>query len=237
VKSKAIRVILALIVAISAGVGTFYIAQTLPAAEAPLIERREVFVANSLISKGTTLQVALDEGLIGRATYPADIVPASALEPDGILELTNLAVTEIAPGLIITGSLFLDASELAALTGVPQGLVAISHLFSSEESVAGLISRGDTVAVFATGQPQEVSADTVAITVTKMIIASAIVTQVGEKTVPEGDQDNSGTRLITLLLSPQDAALFIQASKTASLHLALLAPGSAPTVPPTVTDF
>ena len=232
-KSRLLRIGVAAIVAIFAAVLAFQLASSSGNSGGPFVESVDVYVSTGLIERGSTLQSALDGKLLKVATYPKDTVPSDSIGPKTKPNGAEVASTDITPGSILTNTQFLKQTELSSITGLAQGMVAVTGLFKTEESVAGLIAKGDSVAVFAT---DEIRDGTTTTNRTKMLINSAHVILIGEAGATADDKSN-GTRLVTLGLSPLDAEKFIHAAKTATMQLVLLRPGETPSVPAPITAF
>jgi Flp pilus assembly protein CpaB len=229
-KSRLLRISLAAVIAILAA----SLAYQLSGGSAGVTSAKasQVYVVKALIQRGTTLQSAIVSKLVKLETYPDASLPSDAITQEAAKGITSPSSTDLNPGTILTKSQFLEDAALTSITGLEPGMVAVTGNFKIEESVAGLIAKGDSVAVYATFQN---SGSSNAVSKTKMIIPMSRVVLVGQSGAT--DSSPSGSQLVTLSLDPQDAAYFIHAAKTASMQLVLLRPGEVPNTPKSVSTF
>lgn len=226
--SRILKLALAVLVAITSGLLAYNFSGGGSLSQTEKVEAAEVYLVQGTISRGTSLKEAIDSGLVNTSIYPKDTLPVNAIGPTSGANLDFVASSEIPVGMIVTQTLFVDPNDLAIMTGVPLGKVAVTYAFKTEESVAGLLSAGDVVSVFVTSKQNENGVEE-----TKEIVQSALIIQIGEKG-SEGTSSD-GTRLVTLALDIQTAANFIHAAKTGSLHIVLLNPASELVTPTPVT--
>ena len=229
-KSRLLRIVLAAVIAILSASLAYQFSSggsTVQAAKSS-----KVYVVTSLIERGTTLQSAITSKLVKIETYPDDSLPSDAVGPSRAKGITNPSSTDLTPGTIITSSQFIEDSALTSITGIDAGMVAVTGNFKLEESVAGLIAKGDSVAVYATF---ETTSGATATTKTKMVISNARVVLIGLSGATE--PNSSGSQLVTLSLTAEEAGIFIHAAKTASMQLVLLRPGEVPSAPKPISSF
>ena len=119
------------------------------------IERVDVLVANSDISKGTSAAQALNSGLISTKSVPRSILPPSVVFDAA--NLTNkIAVSSIAKGQFIVDQSFVQPAAVGGFSSViPKGDVAMTISVDSTHGVAGFIQPGDMVNVIYTGPMAE----------------------------------------------------------------------------------
>lgn len=229
-KSRLLRIVLAAVIAILAASLAYQFSGN--SSEVQTAKSSKVYVVTSLIERGTTLQSAITSKLVKVETYPDDALPSDAIGPNKAKRITNPSSTDLTPGTIIASSQFIEDAALTSITGLEAGMVAVTGNFKLEESVAGLIAKGDSVAVYATFESGNTAS---APKKTKMIIPSARVVLVGISGATEAD--STGAQLVTLSLSAEDAGTFIHAAKTASMQLVLLRPGEVPIAPKSISSF
>jgi Flp pilus assembly protein CpaB len=119
------------------------------------VQRVDVLVAKSDISKGTTAAAALNSGLISTKQVPRSILPPNAVV--NASDLTNkIAVATIAQGQFIVGGSFVQPAALGGFSStVPKGQQAITISVDSTHGVAGFIQPGDMVNVLYSGPVTE----------------------------------------------------------------------------------
>ena len=110
----------------------------------------EVWVAQALVPKGTTLEVALDQGLIAQELVAQKLRPATAVVDPG-RELAGLvAVHDLQPNMPIVTGTFVSSSVIN--TGITDrleetGLVTVTINVDQTQGAAYLIEPGDFVNV------------------------------------------------------------------------------------------
>jgi pilus assembly protein CpaB len=119
------------------------------------VQRVDVLVAKSDISKGTTAAQALNSGLISTKSVPRSILPPSVVADAA--NLTNkIAVSSIAKGQFIVDQSFVEPAAVGGFSSlVPKGDVAMTISVDSTHGVAGFIQPGDMVNVIYTGPVSE----------------------------------------------------------------------------------
>lgn len=209
----------------------------------------DVFVATAGIAEGTTTQTAVQQDLIEVDQVPNDVRPPGAVT--NIEDLNGLAAAApIQPGAILQLGMFADPTELATqFRELREGEVAISLQVGIPEGVAGNLSQGDQVAIIthidaqlatttvttgpdggvieATEQPE------VSVT-TSQYLTDAEILSVGQRvatttaegeTAPQNQQD-TGSTLVTLAVTLEDAERLVFANNEGIFHFTLLPEGA-----------
>lgn len=193
-----------------------------------------VLVAKSRIPAGTSAGSAQDQGLLSTERLPAASVPAdavAAITPD----LSGLVTdADVQPGQLLVRPMLVTAEQSTAGLAVPAGMVAVSIQLCVPEAVAGYIHPGSQVEVFDTtgsssmnaqpgcnGQHQWQAGNSA---YTRLILSKVMVLAVGQASVSQGSTNTSpNVGLITLAVSPQDAAKLILMTEHDMPYLALMA--------------
>ncbi|HEY5012048.1 MAG TPA: Flp pilus assembly protein CpaB [Acidimicrobiia bacterium] len=217
------------------------------------IERVDVLVAKSDISKGTTAAQALNSGLISTKQVPRSILPPSAVV--NAADLTDkIAVSTISSGQFIVGESFVKPAEAGGFSStVPKGHQAISITVDASHGVAGFVQPGDMVNVIWTGpmgdQKGGVASSSPA-GVTAFLVPSVRVMAVGQTTANTAPASSTGAGattsgqaagassssssvsgnagLITLDVTPRQAEQIAQGLSLGAFYLTLDAPGLDP---------
>jgi Flp pilus assembly protein CpaB len=116
-------------------------------------ERVEVWVVNSPITKGTSAEAALNEGLIGKRLVPVDVRPTTFISDPTVDLIGLVAVTDLPVNAIIVAGNFVAPS--VATTGITnrleeEGLVTFTLSVDQVRGVAGMLSPGDEVNIIVT---------------------------------------------------------------------------------------
>lgn len=114
--------------------------------------RVKVIVAKSQIPAGTTGAEAVNSGAFEEQAVPVEAAAPSAISnPAAINDL--VALTTIYPGQQVISQQWGTEDQVTRLP-LPEGKIALSLQLGDPQRVAGFVSPGSTVAIFATGGPQ-----------------------------------------------------------------------------------
>ncbi len=200
-----------------------------------------VLIAKQLIPAGTSAGDAQDQGLLSLERLPAASVPAEALAsvtPD----ISGLVMdADMQPGQVLLRRMLVANVPSSGGVVVPHGMLAVSIQFCVPEAVAGNIHPGSQVAVFDTvSSSSNMSAQAGCSgahqwqsglhATTKLILPDVAVLSVGQASAASqqsGGQTTSSSApqnidLITLAVSPRDAAQLILMSEDGLPYLALV---------------
>lgn len=183
------------------------------------IQRVDVLVAKSDISKGTTAAQALNSGLISTKQVPRSILPPSAVV--NATDLTDkIAVGTIAKGQFIVGDSFVKPAEVGGFSStVPVGHEAISISVDASHGVAGFVQPGDMVNVIWTGPMADQKAGVASpspIGVTAFLVPSVRVMAVGQTTANTAPAASTGTGSVGATTSGQAAGASNSSSSSSS---------------------
>ena len=183
----------------------------------------EVLVATESIPAGTTGAVIASSGDVELRTLPQAAVPEGALSDlGGVQGLLN--AMPIYAGQVLIADMFSGADTTTALT-LPKGSMAMSVELQDPQRVAGFVTPGSEVAVFAT-----VDSGTDDISVTDVLLDRVRVVAVGPSTLRAtdgGDAKTTNTEeiptaILTIAVTEEQAKKLAHAYSKAELHLALL---------------
>ena len=242
--------------AIMAVIGTVLLVVFVRGAEDRALEGEElvsVLVADQQIPAGTP---AVDiEDFVSEEKIPAKIAPDGVIA-DLVQVQGQLVASEIFPNETLVAGRFVEPDQFTARRGaveVPEGLLEVTVAMSQEQFIGGVPVPGDRVAVIVNGprnefipsindplaqQPvdaaQGSATDASALTVTKIILQQALVTNVQGNPLPVAPAVQSaadrvapaeGSILVTLALDGPDTErlLYVRDAQSlnANLHMAL----------------
>jgi pilus assembly protein CpaB len=255
VNKKVVGVIAAAVMAV---IGTVLLVIFVQGAEDRALEGEElvtVLVAEQQIPAGTP--VGDIEEFVQTEQIPEKIAPEGVIA-DLVQVQGQVAAADIIEGETLVAGRFVEPDQFSARRGsvkVPEGLLEITIAMSQEQFIGGVPVPGDKVALIANGnradfipsnadplQGAGVPTDPAAggaivdtdLTITKIILQQALVTNVQGNPLPEGPAVQSaadrvapadGSILVTLALDGPDAErlLYVRASQSlnANLHMAL----------------
>jgi pilus assembly protein CpaB len=199
---RTILLIAALVVAALGAVLVFLYANNARNAALDGQQRVTVLVATAEIAAGTTGQQAAEAGAFQEKDVPAeDVVPNAINSVTPIQSL--IALSTIYPGQQIIINQWGTTTSTSAIP-VPDGQVALSVSLGDPERVAGFVTPGSQVAIFATGGPA-----------VRLLLADVTVIGVGATTTAQGQGDQEGeqisTAILTLALTQEQAEKVIAA--------------------------
>jgi pilus assembly protein CpaB len=149
---RTILLVAALLAAVLGVVLVFLYAQNIENSVKEKQQRVTVLVATAEIAAGTTGSAAANAGAFEQKEIAAEAAAPTALgDPAAIQDLVALA--NIYPGQQIISQQWGTEGQLTRLP-LPEGKIALSLQLGDPERVAGFVSPGSTVAIFATGGPR-----------------------------------------------------------------------------------
>lgn len=202
-----------------------------------------VWVSDKLVPAGTTLADAVDKGLVQRTSVPRTSLPAGALGEVTKDNRSLVAVNDIQPGEFVLAARFTTTAVGEQAISVPQGQVAVAAQLSDPAKVGSFVRPGSRIVVFdtyamtatATVKGTTETGTTVTSTATdtgqetKVLLPDALVIAVGSTSLSPAEDGSAApapasgdnTVLVTLALSPDDAARLVHAIQTGKLYAGL----------------
>jgi pilus assembly protein CpaB len=218
-------IVAALIAMLGAGMVLLYVRNADTRAEASQ-QPVQVLKAVAQIEPGETLADAQSKGKLQLGTVPRkQVLPGAVNSVAGLG--TKVALSTVYPNEQIITAKFGAAGDQQTLS-IPKGNIAISVNLSDTGRVAGFVSPGSKVAVFASTQPQDGSKGSDS---ARLLLPSVSVIAVGDTTVvsqtttdPTGGQttEQLPKTLFTLSVSQNEAEKLIFASSHGDLSFGLL---------------
>jgi pilus assembly protein CpaB len=198
-----------------------------------------VVVATKLVAAGTSWKDAVASGTLSVQNVPASAAPSSSISGlDAGIASDAVAQSDIAPGQLVLRQAFGSATSQTGVLAIPKGKIAITVSLGADTDVAGYVGPRSQVIIFVTAplkvlgkQEQDTSGDQLTVTRTVVPSAEVIATSQAAPTDVDGQtatQDNStaaattGSVLVTLALSQQDAERVINQQNVGHLTLGLL---------------
>ncbi|WP_438854773.1 Flp pilus assembly protein CpaB [Agromyces sp. M3QZ16-3] len=197
---RIIGAIVAVVLALLGGVALFIYVQGADQRAADGAEFRQVYVLTQEVPKGTAGE-AISEFV------EIDELPALAIQPDIVTDLTTLAglVTNasLLPGEQLLMARFSDPEDLAAAgdVAIPDGYQEITIALPVERVVGGAIQPGSTVGVLFTNTTQS-PASNEQLAVTKFMYHGVLVTKVtAGRTLVTNETEESAREVSAFLLT------------------------------------
>lgn len=200
----------------------------------------EVLVAQQDLPAGMSAEEMVGEEFVALVPIPRRYVSDGAISSTAAIA-GKVLTASLTRGEQITDSRFSLPAAAGLAFAVPADYVAVAMPNTASRGVAGLLRPGDSVAVYATFEPD----GGLEAAVTKMILRKARVLAVGTATTPAEqapdaetedenprmgapararDDDVAGT--VTLALSPLDAEKLVFATEEGQVWLALIGSGT-----------
>lgn len=198
-----------------------------------------VLMAAEEIPAGTSGADAEKSGLVREDVLPRESVPSDALDSVGG-EVSKLVATgAIAPGQVLTRSQFGTAATTTAGLPVPDGTVAVSVEMTDPGRVGGFVEPGAEIAVYDTFNTfgaragSRPSGDRIQdqhenLRDTRVLLPRVSVLAVGTTTSAKsgnGDEnadETADTSIVTVAVTPEEAAKLVHGANTGTLYFALL---------------
>lgn len=200
-----------------------------------------VYVVQSVVPAGTTLKDAVQNGLIIKTSVAAKGVPAGALSAVDGSNGGLYATTDIQPGEYVLAARFGTKPVGEKAIEVPAGMVAVAVALPDPARVGTFITPGSKVVLYDTFTPVQANtssssssnaANAAAATAqtTRVLLDDVQVIAMGEAsltpaqtTTADGEAAPAPVRgaLMTVALSPADAARLVHGVQTGTLYAAL----------------
>jgi len=230
-KKPIFPLLIALVLAIGAAVAIYAFARS--SDERAIADQQPVpvLVSAALVPAGTTLQAALDDGLVEQSFVPIALRPTSAISEVSATTSGLIATSDLPAGqVILDGAFAADIPDVPPID-IPDGLMAVSVLLEAPAKVGPFLRPGALIAIFDTaslGSPDSGGNDVLA---TRAILDKVTVLAIGP--VTEKDENNAGDgawdqTLVTVAVDDVQAAKLIHGAQTGALYLALLGDGTEP---------
>lgn len=184
-----------------------------------------VAVAAVDIPVGTTGAQIRGGAMVRMVKMPQDSVPADVVTALGP-ELDTLVITSnIAKGQLLLEAQFGSRAAVTSGLALPPGKMAVTVQTGVPEQVAGYVQAGSQVAIFVTYVVVETNGEQPGIERTRVLLPSVEVLAVGSRgqsrtgTAVEG---GSGSLLLTVAVTQEEAERLIEALSHGTLYLGLL---------------
>ncbi|QGN56706.1 Flp pilus assembly protein CpaB [Nostocoides sp. HKS02] len=216
-------------------------------------EPTSVYVSTKPIPASTQLKDAVRSGMLVKTAIPAKGVPAGALSDVNADNGSLVAVTDIAPGEYVLASRFGSTPQGSKAIEVPTGMVAVSVSLSDPARVGSFVTPGTHIGIFDTykvasaGSSSASAANGAGVAGTSVLLDDVLVIGMGSTALNPGTPTTPGAAapaaaaapgfLVTVALSPHNAARLIHAISSGSLYAVLRSSDLKMANTPTVTDL
>ena len=180
----------------------------------PAVEMTHIVVADRAMQLGTRL----DANNVRLIPWPGDEPVAGMLhrieDCDGRAVITNLAENEP----VLESKLAAKEAGAGLPATIPQGMRAVSVAVNDVVGVAGFVIPGTMVDVLVTGQMPGAAGQN---NITRTILENIRVLAAGQKVEQDREGKPQTVPVITLLVTPEDAARLTMAATEGKIQLAL----------------
>ncbi len=222
---RSVLLISALAVAALGTVLVFMYANQARTAGLAAAEPVEVLVATDTIAAGTAGSTLVESAVVELQTLPNAAVPENALSD--LQPVANLFTAGVIyPGQVLLSPMFTSPDAVTALT-LPEGTMGMSVSLDDPNRVAGFVTPGSEVAVFATLDANGTNATNTLLNRVKVVAVGP--TTVATRTESTGETTNSeeiSQTILTLAVTEEQAKRLAYSAEQGSLHFALLDPSS-----------
>jgi pilus assembly protein CpaB len=185
----------------------------------------QVLVASDTIAAGTSGSSLVEAGSVELQTLPSAAVPANALSD--LQPVSGLfTASVIYPGQVLLAPMFTSPDAVTALS-LPEGTMGVSVSLEDPNRVAGFVTPGSEVAVFATVQTDGNWQTNVLLDRVKVVAVGPSTVATRTQSTEDGtNTEEIPTAILTLAVSEEQAKRLVFADSEGSLHFALLDPSS-----------
>jgi pilus assembly protein CpaB len=198
----------------------------------------DVYVATRGVTSGTALKDAVKSGALIKTSVAAKGRPSGALTSVTDANSNLLALTDIQPGEYVLAGRFGTTPTGSKAIEVPAGMVAVSVELSDPARVGTFVTPGTRIAIFNSYQVKAIGDDAKSKSLneadvqgTSVLLDDVLVIAMGDTALTpgatSGGGDESGAKtsapsfLVTVAVSPQDAARLVHGINTGDLYAAL----------------
>jgi pilus assembly protein CpaB len=202
---------------------------------------KTVFVTTALLPSGTTLKDAVRTGLLKQTSVAAKGLPVGALTAVTDENSRLVAVSDIPPGEYVQESRFGTTPIGRKAIEVPGGMIAVSVQLSDPARVGTFVTPGTHLVIFdsykikALGDSNEAKQlNQNDVKGTSILLPDVLVIAMGQSALnpgststANGNNDNNSQQqgtpsfLVTVAVSPQDAAKLVHGINTGTLYAGL----------------
>lgn len=201
---------------------------------------KAVYVTTALLPSGTTLKDAVRTGLLKQTTVAAKGLPVGALTAVTDDNSRLVAVSDIPPGEYVQESRFGTTPIGRKAIEVPGGMVAVSVQLSDPARVGTFVTPGTHLVIFdsykikALGDNDKAKQlNTADVKGTSILLPDVLVIAMGQTALNPGasptangndqnsQQQGAPSFLVTVAVSPQDAAKLVHGINTGQLYAGL----------------
>lgn len=228
-KKPVIPILIAVVLSIGAAVCVYAFARSSDARAVADQQPVPVLVSTDMIPEGTTLQSAVDDGLVEQTYVPVRLSPPTAI---GEVSADNgglIATADVPAGqLIMQGAFAADIPKVVPIE-VPEGKMAVSVLLEAPAKVGPFLRPGSSIAVFDTASLGTPGAGGGEVKATRVILDEVSVLAIGPVTARDESTAAASAwdeTLVTLAVDQAQARALVHGAQTGSLYLALLGEGA-----------
>jgi pilus assembly protein CpaB len=185
-----------------------------------------LLVSTAVIPLGMTLGDAQANGLVSASEVTEKLKPSGSISEVTSENAQLVAQADIAPGQILMTSSFGVAVPVSAPLAVPEGLMAVSIAMDGPGKVGSFLRPGSEVAVFGTVTTPATDAGGQPVLASRVLLDRVLVLAIGDVTTASQSTATAEAwqnTLVTLAVNQTQAEKLVQASRTGSLYMALLA--------------
>jgi pilus assembly protein CpaB len=178
-------------------------------------------ITKAVVPVGTTLQAAVINGSIEMQNVSSAGIPAGTITAVDESNAQLLTLAELSPGQFVLGNAVGTALPQVGPLQIPGGQVAVSLQLNDPQHVGTFVRPTSRIAIFNTEGLKQATG----VGVTRLILNNVQVIAVGSATgvaIDPSTDLSSPNALVTVAVSPQDAATLIDAAQTGSPYLALM---------------
>jgi pilus assembly protein CpaB len=225
-KRPIVPIAIAVLLALLAGVLVFMYTSSVEDRAQEGQQSVSILVSTAVIPLGMTLGDANAGGIVTSSEITEKLKPAGSLSEVTSENAALVAQADIAPGQILMATSFGLAVPVSAPLAVPEGLMAVSIAMEGPGKVGSFLRPGSQVAVFGTVTATATDPGGQPVLSSRVLLDRVLVLAIGDITAASQSSATAESwqnTLVTLAVDQTQAEKLVQASRTGSLYMALLA--------------
>lgn len=228
-KKPLLPILLAVLLAVGAGLAVFFYARGAENRALANLEPVSVMVTTDIIPAGTSLNAASGGGLLESQEIPSKLRPEGAYDSVSSQNGALVALTDLPKGTMIQAADFGTAVPDVVPLKVPAGMLAVTAKLEDPAKVGSFLRPGSEIAIYDTITLPNDNPAALPVRATRLlldrvqVLAIGPVTQEQEKSASaEAWQDLT----VTVAVDQKQAEKLVHGIQTGSLYLALLSDGT-----------
>ena len=229
-KKPIIPILVAVVLAIGAGVAVFLFASSSDSRAVADQQPVSIVVTTGEVTTGMTFGEAVDQGLLEQTEVPEKLAPASSVQSTAEVTASDVALADLPAGQVVLAGAFAAELPAAAPITVPEGLLAVSVFLEDPAKVGSFLRPGSKIAIFDTVKLPATTQGGQEVRQTRTLLDGVQVLAIGpttEQQAKTATQDAWAATLVTVAVDQAQAEKLVHGIQDGALYMALLGENTA----------